>query len=76
MTDNFFIHTIIMIGILVIIGYFLLGYLNGKYSYEDKIIASGNILDNYDNIKGKYYDIERVYENGRIKVRREKVYTN
>ena len=66
------IHFYMGIGIIIILGYFMIKYLDGDFTIlSEEIIAEGNLVDS-DNIKvGYYYTIKRAYQSGRIKIIRK-----
>ncbi len=69
-------YFIIVVILAFILGYFLLKYLNGDYSYEDKIIKEEQFekgrIDNYGNKRSTeyvtIYHIKRTYLSGKIKL--------
>lgn len=69
------IHLYIMIGIVVILGYFGIKYLDGNFTIvSDEIIEKGDIRSVSSNtITGQYYNIKRTYQSGRIKIIRKRL---
>lgn len=69
------IHFYILVGVALIAGVFMIKYLNGNYSYTDKVIEKGDIWSPSKNIiRGQYFIIERTYTSGRIKIIRKVFY--
>jgi hypothetical protein len=66
MTDLEFLTVLIII--LIVLGYFILRYLEGDLSiYKEEIIKRGNITEN-GKVIGTYYEIKREYQSGRVKI--------
>lgn len=66
-------HFYIEIGIVIILGYFGLRYLDGDFTIlSEEIIEKGDIKSVSRNIiTGQYYNIKRTYQSGRIKIIRK-----
>jgi hypothetical protein len=59
---------LLLVIILIILGHFILRYLEGDLSvYKEEIIKRGNITE-YGKVIGTYYEIKREYVSGRIKI--------
>lgn len=67
------LHIYIAVTVLIILAVLMIKYLNGNFDYTDEIIHTSKITDEAGDIVGHYYDIKRIYKNGRIKIIRQKI---
>ena len=67
------IHIYIGGAILVLIGYFLLKYLDGSFTFKEEILKQRPLIDNEDKVKGFVFIIKRVYNDGRIEIKTKEI---
>lgn len=60
--------------LLLIAGILLIKYLNGDFSYDDTLIYTRRIVNRKNELIGTEYTFKRIYHNGRIKYRNQKLY--
>ena len=69
-----YVNIFIIVSGIILMGVLMLKYLNGDFSYDDKIISQTNILGNQGEKIGVQTLIHRQYHSGRIKVIIKKTY--
>lgn len=63
----------IVLPFILIAGILMIKYLKGDFSFEEKVIDSGYIVNDENKRKGTYRIIERKYDNGKIVLREERL---
>lgn len=63
----------IVLPFVLIVGILMIKYLKGDFSFEEKVIDSGYIVNDENKRKGTYRIIERKYDNGKIVLREERL---
>jgi hypothetical protein len=63
----------IVLPFILIAGILMMKYLKGDFSFEEKVIDSGYIVNDENKRKGTYRIIERKYDNGKIVLREERL---
>ena len=63
----------IVLPFILIAGILMIKYLKGDFTFEEKVIDSGYIVNDENKRKGTYRIIERKYDNGKIVLREERL---